>query len=53
MFKFFNENYLISPKSFAFKPGDLCINQLICITHEICKSLDTSLKVRSVFPDVC
>ena len=52
MFKFFNENNLISPKQSGFKPGDSCISQLISITHEIYESLDAALEVRSVFLDI-
>ena len=52
MFKFFNENNLISPKQSGFKPGDSCINQLISITHEIYEALDAGLEVRSVFLDI-
>ena len=52
MFKFFNENNLISPIQSSFKPGDSCINQLISITHEIYESLDAGLQVRSVFLDI-
>ena len=52
MFKFFNENNLISPKQSGFKPGDLCINQLISVTHETCEALDAGLEVRSVFLDI-
>ena len=29
MFKFFIENYLISPNQCGFKTGDSCINQLL------------------------
>ena len=29
MFKFFIENYLISPNQRGFKTGDACINQLL------------------------
>ena len=52
MFKFFNENNLISPKQSGFKPGDSCINQLISITHEIYEALDAGFEVRSVFLDI-
>ena len=52
MFKFFNENNLISPKQSGFKPGDSCINQLISITHEIYEALDAGSEVRSVFLDI-
>ena len=49
MFKFFNENNLISPKQSDFKPGDSCINQLIPITNEIYEVIDAGFGVRSVF----
>ena len=52
MFKFFNENNLISPKQSGFKPGDSCINQLPSITHEIYETLDAGLEVGSVFLDI-
>ena len=37
IYEFFTENNLISPNQSGFKPDDLCINQLLSITHEICK----------------
>ena len=52
MFKFFNENNLVSPKQSGFKPGDSCINELISITHEIYEALDAGLEVRSFFLDI-
>ena len=52
MFNFFNENKLISSDQSGFKPGDSCINQLLSITHEIHKSFDVGLEVRSVFLDI-
>ena len=52
MFKFFNENNLISPKQSGFKPGDSCIDQLRSITHEIYEALDAGREVRSVFLDI-
>ena len=39
MYEFFTENNLISPNQSGFKPGDLCINQLLSIT-QIYKSFD-------------
>ena len=33
----------------GFKPGDSCISQLLSITHEIFKSFDDGLEIRSVF----
>ena len=52
MFRFFLENKLITPHQSGFKPGDSCINQLLSITHEIYKSFDDGLEVRSVFLDI-
>ena len=52
MFKHFLDNNLISSNQSGFKPGDSCINQLIAITHDIFKSFDDGLEVRSVFLDV-
>ena len=49
MYEFFTENNLISPNQSGFKPGDLCINQLLSITHEIYKSFDNGLEVRGIF----
>ena len=52
MFEFFIDNDLISPNQSGFRPGDSCINQLLSITHEIYKSFDKGLEVRSVFLDI-
>ena len=52
MFKFFFDNKLITTNQFGFKPSDSCINQLLSITHEIYKSFDDGLEVRSVFLDI-
>ena len=52
IFNFFIENKLISSNQSGFKPGDSCINQLLSITHEIYKSFDVRLEVRSVFLDI-
>ena len=49
---FFIENKLISSNQSGFKPGDSCINQLLCITHEIYESFHVGLEVRSVFLDI-
>ena len=43
---------LITPHQSGFKPGDSCIKQLLSITHEIYKSFDDGLEVRSVFLDI-
>ena len=52
MFNFFIENKLISSNQSGFKLGDSCINQLLSITHEIYKSFDVGLEVRSAFLDI-
>ena len=49
MFAFFTENELISQNQSRFKPGDSCISQLLCITHDIYQSLDDGLETRAVF----
>ena len=48
-FTFFTDNNLISPNQSGFSPGDSSVNQLIAITHEICKSFDDGLEVRRAF----
>ena len=52
MFQFFTENELISHNQSGFKPGDSCINQLLCITHDIHQSLDDELETRGIFLDI-
>ena len=52
MFEFFSENELISHNQSGFRPGDSCINQLLCITHHIYQSLDDGLETRGVFLDI-
>ena len=52
MFEFFTENELISHSQSGFKPGDSCISQLLCITHDIYQSLDDGLETRAVFLDI-
>ena len=52
MFQFFTENELISHNTSGFKPEDLCISQLLCITHDIYQSLEDGLETRAVFLDI-
>ena len=52
MFRFFLDNKLIKTNQSGFRPADSCINQLLSITHEIYKSFDDGLEVRSVFLDI-
>ena len=48
----FTENNLITPNESGFRSGNFCVNQLLAITHEICKSFDDGFKVRGVFLNV-
>ena len=52
MFEFFIQNNLTPPKHPGFKTGDSCINQLISVTHKICRSFDDGYEVRGVFLDI-
>ena len=52
LYKFFNENDLLSSSQSGFPPGDSGINQLLSITHEIYQSSDNDLEVRGVFLDI-
>ena len=52
LYKFFNENDLLSSNQSAFRPCDSCINQLLYITHEIYQFFDNDLEVRGVFLDI-
>ena len=52
MFRFFLDNKLITTNQSGFKLDDSCISQLLSITHEIYKSFDDGLEVRSVFLDI-
>ena len=49
MFEFFTDNELVSSNQSGFKPGDSCINQLSCITHDIYQSFDDGLETRASF----
>ena len=52
MFEYFIENDLISRNQWGFENADSCIKQLLCITHEIYKSLDKGYETRGVFLDI-
>ena len=52
MFRIFLKNKFITAYQSGFKPDDFCMNQLLSITHEIYKSFDDGLEVRSVFLDI-
>ena len=49
MYEFFTGNNLIPPNQSDFKPGELCINELLSITREIYKSFDDRVEVPGVF----
>ena len=52
LYKFLNENDLLSSNQSGFRPGDSCINQHLSIAHEIYQSFDNDLEVRGVFLDI-
>ena len=52
LYKFLNENNLLSSNHSGFRPGDSCINQLVSITHKIYQSFGNDLEVRGVFLDI-
>ena len=52
MLELFTKIDFISHSHLGFKPGNSCINQLLLIAHEIYKSFDDGLDVRSVFLDI-
>ena len=49
---FFISNKLIFQEESGFEPGNFCINQLLAITHDICKYVDACFDVRPVFLDI-
>ena len=49
MFKFFMKTGVILSSQFGYKPGGLCINQLLCTAHDFYKSLDCVCDVKRVF----
>ena len=53
-FKYLDDNNLLNGNQSGFRPGDSCVQQLLSITHEICKAFvaNPSLEVRGVFLDL-
>ena len=49
MFEVFLENTLTSANQSGFKTGDLCIDQLLSIIHEIYISFDDGYEIRTAF----
>ena len=52
VFEFFIENELIPHNQSGFKPGDSCINQLLCVNHDIYQSLDDGLETKGILLDI-
>ena len=52
MFPLFTENNLSSPNQSRFMPENVCVNQLLAITHQTYKSFDEVFEVRGVFLDI-
>ena len=54
LYKYLQENKLLSNNQSGFRKGDSCISQLIAITHNLYKSFDgnPSLDTRGVFLDI-
>ena len=52
MFRFFLDNKLITMNQSSLKTGHSCLNQMLAVGHEIYKSFDNGLEVRSVFLDI-
>ena len=50
--EFFMQNGFLTPNHSGFIIGDLRINQLVSIAHEIYKSFDDGCKVKGVFLDI-
>ena len=36
MYKYFNDNKLLTPNQSGFRQGDSTVNQLLYVAHEIC-----------------
>ena len=54
LFKYLDDNSLLTSNQSGFRPDDSCVHQLLSITHEIYKAFDVnpSLDVREVFLDL-
>ena len=52
MLEFFTCNKLNSSNQSGFKPGDSCIKQLFCITHDIQKPFNDALETKAVFLEI-
>ena len=52
LYKVLNENDLLSSNQSGFRTSDICINQLLSITHKIYQFSDNNHEVRGVFLDM-
>ena len=52
LYKYFTDIELISSNQSGFKPGDLCINQLLSITRDIYQSFGNGFEVKDFFLDI-
>ena len=54
LFHYLKSNDILNTCQSGFLPGDSCISQLLCITHDIYNAFDgnPSLEVRGVFLDI-
>ena len=54
LFKYLENNNLLNPHQSGFRPGDLCVHQILSITYDIYKPFDAnpSLEVRGIFLDM-
>ena len=54
LFKYLEDNKLLTCNQSGFRPGDSCVHQLLSIIHEIYKSFDasSSLEVRGFYLNI-
>ena len=54
LFKYLEDNKLLTCNQSGFRPGDSCVHQLLSIIHEIYKSFDASpsLEVRGFYLNI-
>ena len=54
MYKYVEENKLLSMHQSGFRSNDLCVNQLLSIVYNLCKDFDAylSLETCGVFLDM-
>jgi hypothetical protein len=52
MYRYLNDNNLLSKNQSGFRPGDSTINQLLSITNDIYTSFENNAETRAVFLDI-